>query len=349
MRAAWTGGQYSLVRFAIAITLAWTLASSSAAGLAAAALSLSVAVGFRDRTTARLLALFLATGVGRCALDPASRWFAIAWLLAHAALPTAPYGSVAALGREDAGGGWAMTRWFPAAGVALFVAARLTFGVRASMEGELPLAIALTLLGLLATSQRTLATAWVLSLGLELGRVLAGGEATPGAWIVHLLAMQPAWMPPREQRGVQTVFYDGSCALCHGAVRFLLAEDVEPPRFRLATLGGDVFAARVPPEGRVQLPDSLVLVDDRGRVHTRSDAVVRILDDIGGLWRPLAFLLDAVPRGLRDAGYDLVAGRRHAWFGRKDPACVLVPPSLRGRFDHDLTEKPRAGSDGLLS
>lgn len=337
------------MRFVIAVTLAWTFASPAAANLIATALSLSVAVGFRDRTTARLLALFLATGIGGWALDPASRWFVIAWLFAHAALPTAPYGSLAARGRENPGGGWVMPRWFPAAGVALFVAARLAFGVQASVEGELPVAIALTLLGLLATSPHTLATAWTLSLGLEIGRVLAGGEATPGAWVLHLLAMQPAWMPPREQRGVQTVFYDGSCALCHGAVRFLLAEDVEPARFRLAPLGGDVFDARVPLEERVRLPDSLVLVDDRGQVHTRSDAVVRILDDIGGLWRPLAFLLDAMPRALRDAGYDLVASRRYAWFGRKDPACVLVPPSLRGRFDHDIAGKPWAGSDGLLS
>ena len=349
MGAAWTGGQYSLVRFVIALTLAWTFASAAAANIVAAALALSVAVGFRDRTTAFFLALLLASGVGGCALDPASRWFAIAWLFAHAALPTAPYGSLAARGREDAGGGWAMPGWFPAAAVALFVATRLAFGIRASVEGALSEAIALTTLGLLATSSRTLATAWILSLGFEIGRVLAGGEATSGAWIVHLLAIQPAWMPPREQWVTQTVFYDGSCALCHGAVRFLLAEDVEPVRFRLSPLGGDVFLARVPLPERVHLPDSLVLVDDRGRVHTRSDAVVRILDALGGLWRPLAFLLRAMPRALRDAGYDLVARRRYAWFGRKDPACVLVPPSLRGRFDHDIAEKPPSESDGLLS
>ena len=40
-----------------------------------------------------------------------------------------------------------------------------------------------------------------------------------------------------QRDGRDAVFYDGTCALCHGGMRFLLAEDPDCARFRLA---GDI-------------------------------------------------------------------------------------------------------------
>lgn len=132
---------------------------------------------------------------------------------------------------------------------------------------------------------------------------------------------------------VERLFYDGSCALCHGTVRFVLAQDPEGRAFRFAPLDSEVFRTLVPESLRASLPDSIVVVTDDGRVLTRSQGVLHILERLGGAWRVLAVLGRLVPGPLRDAAYDLVARWRYRMFGRKDDACPLIPAALRSRFD----------------
>lgn len=132
---------------------------------------------------------------------------------------------------------------------------------------------------------------------------------------------------------MERLFYDGSCALCHGAVRFVLARDPEGRAFRFAPLDSPAFRAVASDEARASLPDSLVLATDDGRLLTRSDAVLHLLGRLGGGWRVLAGFGRVVPKGLRDAAYDLVARVRYRFFGRKDDACPVIPPGLRSRFD----------------
>jgi predicted DCC family thiol-disulfide oxidoreductase YuxK len=61
----------------------------------------------------------------------------------------------------------------------------------------------------------------------------------------------------------------------------------------------------------------------------RSDAVLAVLDDLG--WRRLAAVARALPRALRDRGYELIARNRYRWFGRYEQ-CTLPPPDVRDRF-----------------
>ncbi len=136
-----------------------------------------------------------------------------------------------------------------------------------------------------------------------------------------------------NETAVERLFYDGSCALCHGSVRFILARDPEGRAFRFAPLDGDVFRALVPEAARQSLPDSMVVLTEDGRALTRSAGVLHILERLGGGWRWLALLGRAVPAFLRDAAYDLVARWRYRVFGRKDDACPMIPAALRGRFD----------------
>jgi predicted DCC family thiol-disulfide oxidoreductase YuxK len=58
-----------------------------------------------------------------------------------------------------------------------------------------------------------------------------------------------------------------------------------------------------------------------------------VLARLGGAWGALAVVLRAVPRPVRDAGYDLVARVRHRLFARPPAACPLLPPALAARFD----------------
>jgi predicted DCC family thiol-disulfide oxidoreductase YuxK len=134
-------------------------------------------------------------------------------------------------------------------------------------------------------------------------------------------------MPPER------LFYDGSCALCHWAVRFVLVRDPEGRAFRFAPLDSDTFRGAVPEAVRAGLPDSFVVQTSDGRLLTRGDAVLHALDRLGGPWRVLGRAARIVPRVLRDALYDLVARVRYRVFGREPEACPLIPKELRSRFD----------------
>jgi predicted DCC family thiol-disulfide oxidoreductase YuxK len=130
-----------------------------------------------------------------------------------------------------------------------------------------------------------------------------------------------------------TLFYDGHCALCHGTVQFVVKNDRAGTAFRYAPLQGETFRAQVPAEERMGLPDSIVIRTAEGSLLARSDAVVRILQRLGGGWRILGAIMAAVPRGLRTAIYDFIARVRYPVFGKRDDLCPLVPPELRRRFD----------------
>jgi predicted DCC family thiol-disulfide oxidoreductase YuxK len=130
-----------------------------------------------------------------------------------------------------------------------------------------------------------------------------------------------------------TLFYDGTCGLCHRAVTFLLKRDRNGELFRFAPLGGATFLSKVPPSQRANLPDSLVLRTSGGALLTRSNACLYVLRRLGGPWKTVAALLAPVPRPLRDAAYNLVARARFSVFGRTARACPILPRELLARFD----------------
>lgn len=129
------------------------------------------------------------------------------------------------------------------------------------------------------------------------------------------------------------LFYDGHCGLCHRTVSFVLRHDPEGRAFRFAPLQGETFQARVPAEKRTGLPDSIVILAADGSLFFRSSATIRILERLGGGWNFFASVLSAIPRPIRDAGYDFVARIRYRVFGRRDDLCPITPPQLRARFD----------------
>jgi predicted DCC family thiol-disulfide oxidoreductase YuxK len=130
-----------------------------------------------------------------------------------------------------------------------------------------------------------------------------------------------------------TVFYDGGCALCHGSVVFLLARDRDGSRFRFAPIGGACFRAELSEAERAGLPDAIAVRTADGRLLVRSAAALRLGERLGGIHGWLARVFALVPIRLRDALYDAIARSRYRVFGRKDEACPVIAPDLRGRFD----------------
>lgn len=126
------------------------------------------------------------------------------------------------------------------------------------------------------------------------------------------------------------VLYDGPCALCQGVVRLALRRpDAARCRFvPLAAVVGTPEGERLERWLGAALGDTVVVL--RGaEVLVRSDAVLALLAALGPCaW--LAAWLRRVPRGWRDRLYELVAARRHRWFGRAEgPVCERPSPDQR--------------------
>ncbi len=122
----------------------------------------------------------------------------------------------------------------------------------------------------------------------------------------------------------EIIYYDGHCGLCHGFVKFVLAHDPQA-RFSFTPLD------QMPAAERQGLPDSVV-VRTTGGMLTKSDAVLYVLRNLGGIWAAMAGLAQVFPRLVRDFMYDAVAKLRYRIFGRRQDVCPLVPPELRKRF-----------------
>lgn len=137
-------------------------------------------------------------------------------------------------------------------------------------------------------------------------------------------------VPGRAAAERDLVFYDGTCALCHRLVRFLIARDAGGEAFAFAPLGGATYAATF--AAAQEFPDSVVVRTGDGRTLVRSEAAIWLLSRVGGFWRVIAIASRILPRRLADAAYDLVAGVRYSIFGREKTACPLLPPDLRSRF-----------------
>lgn len=343
----------------------WMVSSLLVLGCVASA---AFALGWRDRIAAVVLWYLLACLVGRnpLILNPSLPF--VGWLLlAHAVLPTAPFGSIDARGRVDPRGGWRMPpSIFAAAWIVMSVAYSYsgwtklvspswTDGTAMARVLENPLArdsflrdgvlalpstlfvvatfVALGLelfFVLLALSRRLRPWLWLAMISMHLGLIalIDFADLSLGMVMVHLFTFNPDWVPARGE-GRDQVYYDGSCGLCHGAVRWLLAEDRRDV-FDFAPLESEQFS-RVAARSTSGLPDSVVLETASGEILVKSGAVVHLLSRLGGMWRVIGWLARVIPLPVREFLYDVVARIRYKLFTRPADACPILPPDLRHR------------------
>ena len=130
------------------------------------------------------------------------------------------------------------------------------------------------------------------------------------------------------------LLYDGDCALCAAAVRFVLRHD-RRNTLRFAPLDGVFGRAVRSRHPEIAHADSMVWVesgdrDQPERVLVRSAAALRVARYLGGIWR-CAVVARLIPARLRDRAYDVIARHRHR-IGGSANACLIPPVNLRDRF-----------------
>lgn len=412
MNNGWTGGQYSVFRALLGLYLAAhfamllpfgrelfshegllpeaatsplahlfpsVLALSDSPAMVSSSLviatlaSLLFAIGWKDRWLALLVWYLLASLFVRNPLIANPSLPYIGWMLiAHACLPTGPFGSFDARSRVDPDNGWKFPRGIFLAGwVALSLGytysgcAKLTSpswvdgtALERVLDNPLvrPTFVREALLGL-PPSMLRLATWTALALEISFAPLLLIRRARPWLWsamlamhlalivlidfadlslgmvLMHLFTFDPLWIRAYPARGGERIFFDGTCGLCHRWIRFVMAEDARGERFRFAPLASETFERAVPLEERAGLPDSVIVLTDDARLLSRSAAVLHIFDRLGGGWRAIAWLARTVPRPLRDLAYDAIARVRKIIFPPPPAACPLAPSHQRSRFD----------------
>lgn len=132
------------------------------------------------------------------------------------------------------------------------------------------------------------------------------------------------------ESGHPVIVFDGVCVLCSRWVDFILRHD-HAGRFRLAAMQGQQGRALLMAHGlSPDDPVSFLLVDE-GRGYCDTDAIVRVLSQLGGPWRAAGVALRAIPRPLRDPAYRWIARHRYRLFGRRTQ-CRLPEPEQAWRF-----------------
>ena len=124
------------------------------------------------------------------------------------------------------------------------------------------------------------------------------------------------------------ILYDGVCIFCSHWIRFVAARDTAQ-RFRFTAIQSD-YGTRL--AGHVGIdpedPDSNAVIH-RGVARFRSDGALLVLSQLPG-WRWVG-MLRAVPQGLRDPIYNLIAKNRYRIFGRSE-VCMVPDAEMRSRI-----------------
>lgn len=122
------------------------------------------------------------------------------------------------------------------------------------------------------------------------------------------------------------LLFDGECTLCNKAVQLIIRHDKQA-QFMFAPLNSSIGKSIT--SMAKNTPDSIHLFC-RGTIYTKSNAVIKLMQLLGGYWR-LGIVLKVIPEVIRDKVYDLIAAHRYKWFGKKN-YCMQPTEELKARF-----------------
>ena len=160
----------------------------------------------------------------------------------------------------------------------------------------LGLEIAAAPLALIPRARRYL---WFALIGLHVGILLTVdfSDLTVGMLMIHMLTFDPKWLKRRLPLASKPrIAFDGHCGLCHGFIRFVLAEDQEN-HFEFEPCGPQLTQVEI----RFADPDMTI----KG-----PQAVSYVLGQLGGLWVLVAWLINGTPNWISHRIYRKIAQHR---------------------------------------
>ena len=124
------------------------------------------------------------------------------------------------------------------------------------------------------------------------------------------------------------LFFDGVCSLCNGLVDWVIRNETTHS-LHFASLQGMTAQALLTPDDREGL--ETLIVWQEGQKLIRSDAVIFVLQKMGGIFAGLALVFKIIPRFVRNWVYDFVARHRYQWFGKRN-SCRVPTPAEKDRL-----------------
>lgn len=136
-------------------------------------------------------------------------------------------------------------------------------------------------------------------------------------------------MPAIDRIQHPVILFDGVCNLCSSIVQFVIERD-RNDAFRFASLQSDFGRSVLK---KFNLPadsfNSFILYN-AGKVYTKSGGALQVAKQLSGAW-PLLYIFIILPSIIRDGVYNIIAGNRYKWFGKKE-ACWIPSPELKIKF-----------------
>jgi len=133
----------------------------------------------------------------------------------------------------------------------------------------------------------------------------------------------------KAQQHHTVILYDGLCCLCNRTIHFLLKIDHQAFLNFAALQSSTAKSLLEQVDHSRPLPDGVVLIHN-GKIYTESDAALKSLQLIGGIWKLVA-MLRYIPNFIRNPIYRIVARNRYRWFGKFE-SCPLPKPEWKNRF-----------------
>jgi predicted DCC family thiol-disulfide oxidoreductase YuxK len=129
--------------------------------------------------------------------------------------------------------------------------------------------------------------------------------------------------------GKTLIVFDGACHLCSGFAGFLLRHN-RKKMFLFATLQSiEKISPAEEIKNEILQTDSVAVISD-GKIYFRSDALLKLFQQLGGGWK-IFVGLRIIPKPILDWMYKMIAGNRYKWFGKKD-SCILPDDEVKGIF-----------------
>ena len=129
------------------------------------------------------------------------------------------------------------------------------------------------------------------------------------------------------------IFFDGYCNLCSSSIDFISSKDIAA-RFAFIPLQSElalqVLIQNGYPVEKIKNLENVVYLRQQ-QLKTKSDAILAILWDLGGIYR-LNYALYLIPSFIRNKMYDFIAKSRYSLFGKRK-TCRLPATNILGGSD----------------